>query len=79
MPLPNPVTKGETMASSRSQELPWLRELAMVSPLVTVANVVLDKHGLGRYIAKSQLDYGELLTGVVNTHLALNIYFGSLC
>ena len=55
MPHPNLVTKGETMASSHSQELPWLRELAMVSPLVIVANVVLDKHGLGRYMAKSHL------------------------
>ena len=45
MPLPNLVTKKETMASSCSQELPWLRELAMVSPLVT---------RLGRGIAKSQ-------------------------
>ena len=35
----------------------WLRELAMVSPLVNVANMVLDKHGLGRYIAKSQFKH----------------------
>ena len=55
MPLPKPVTMGETMASSRSQDIPWLRELAMLSALVTVANVVLDKHGMGSYIAKSQL------------------------
>ena len=58
MPLPTPVTEGETMASSRSQELPWLRERALVSPLVTVANVVLDKHGLGRYIAKLRVNCG---------------------
>ena len=54
MPFPNPVTKGETMASSRSQELPLVRELVMVSPLVT---------GLERGMVKESINGNSLSDG----------------